>query len=79
MRGVIPDDLIDRPKQGFGVPVREWYVSGLRDRIVPDVMAFCEQTDFFVPDEVRSVLDRQDASKAWYLHNLALWWQEYIA
>ena len=29
VRGVIPDELIDRPKQGFGVPVYEWYQDRL--------------------------------------------------
>ena len=29
VRGLIPDELIDRPKQGFGVPVFEWYQDRL--------------------------------------------------
>src|SRR5205814_4710864 len=32
VRGVIPDELIDRPKQGFGVPVQEWFFDQLRPR-----------------------------------------------
>ena len=32
VRGVIPDELIDRPKQGFGVPVDEWFFDRLGDR-----------------------------------------------
>ena len=31
VRGVIPDDIIDRPKQGFRVPVQEWLSESVRD------------------------------------------------
>ena len=31
VRGIVPDELIDRPKQGFGVPVREWFTDLLGD------------------------------------------------
>ena len=78
VRGVIPDELIDRPKQGFGVPVYEWYQDRLGDRIQDDVTRF-SPTDFLDRDEVQRVLKSGDGTKAWYLHNLATWWQEYVA
>src|SRR6185503_2524908 len=33
MRGLIPDEIIDRPKQGFGVPVNKWFNHELRDML----------------------------------------------
>ena len=29
VRGIIPDELIDRKKQGFGVPVYDWFKGRL--------------------------------------------------
>jgi asparagine synthase (glutamine-hydrolysing) len=33
VRGIVPDEILDRPKQGFGVPINEWINSQLRERI----------------------------------------------
>jgi asparagine synthase (glutamine-hydrolysing) len=79
VRGVIPDQIIDRPKQGFGVPVEEWYTVGLGDRIRADVDPFLAASDLLDADAVHEVLDSGRAAQSWYLHNLALWWQTYIA
>jgi asparagine synthase (glutamine-hydrolysing) len=79
VRGVIPDEIIDRPKQGFGVPVLEWFSDRLGDTIRADLDEFCGQTDFLDRAAVRAVLDEGRGSEAWYLHNFATWWREYIA
>ena len=76
---LIPDEFIDRPKQGFGVPVFEWYQDRLGELIKKDVSAFCEQTDFLDGREVQRVLASGDGSMAWTLHNLAMWHREFVA
>jgi asparagine synthase (glutamine-hydrolysing) len=79
VRGLIPDELIDRPKQGFGVPVYEWFFDRLGPKVREELKAFCEKTDFLDWEEVERLLDEGKGPQAWYLFNLALWWKEYIA
>ncbi len=79
VRGVIPDAMIDRPKQGFGVPVYEWFSDRLGAQIRRDLDDFCTRTDFLDAGAVRSMLDRGNGVQAWYLHNVAAWWREYMA
>ena len=45
VRGVIPDAIIDRPKQGFGVPVHEWMQDRLGTLMQETLMDFCDRTD----------------------------------
>ena len=79
VRGVIPDELIDRPKQGFGVPVYEWFFDRLGDTARRELEDFCAQTDFLDRDEVMRLVDEQRGPEVWYLLNFALWWKEYVA
>ena len=78
VRGLLPDDVIDRPKQGFRVPVDEWFLDKLGDRTRRELDAFCRETDLLDRAEVERVLARPKRD-AWYLLNLALWWRAHFA
>lgn len=78
VRGVIPDAIIDRKKQGFGVPIHEWFLDKLGAEIRRELDDFCSRTDFFDRDEVFRLIDEKRAAQVWYLFNFSLWWKEYI-
>ncbi len=79
VRGLIPDELIDRPKQGFGVPVYEWLFEKLGEKTRQELSDFCDKTDFLDKAEVLRYVDHNRGAQAWYLLNFALWWKDYIA
>jgi asparagine synthase (glutamine-hydrolysing) len=78
VRGVVPDELIDRPKQGFGVPVYEWFFDRLGKEIRREMAEFCASTDFLDREEVSRYLDRGAGLQAWYLYNFAMWHKMFI-
>ena len=78
VRGIIPDELIDRPKQGFGVPVYEWFFDRLGGRTRSELSGFLEETDFLDRGAVAGLLDAGYGPHAWYLLNFAMWWKEYV-
>lgn len=79
VRGLIPDEIIDRKKQGFGVPVQEWFMGSLGDYTREILTEFSRKTDFLDPKAVQSYIGPEYATQAWFLLNLALWWNEYIS
>jgi asparagine synthase (glutamine-hydrolysing) len=79
VRGLIPDEIINRKKQGFGVPVYEWFFDKLGAYARSELDRFMAQTDFFDPSGVRGLFDSRQSAKIWYLLNFALWWKHYIA
>lgn len=79
VRGLIPDEIIDRPKQGFGVPVYEWCQDRLGQEMRATLAKFCDATGLLDRDEVLGYLDRRAGPQVWYLYNFALWWQSSIA
>lgn len=78
VRGVIPDELIDRPKQGFGVPVYEWVKEELGDQACAVLREFCTETDYLNWDVVQKWIKSGHGPQIWYLMNLAVWWKTYI-
>jgi asparagine synthase (glutamine-hydrolysing) len=79
VRGLIPDELIDRPKQGFAVPVREWLFEGLQAKARRQLDELCRQTDLLDHGEVMRFVDAGRERETWYLLNFALWWEEFVA
>jgi len=74
VRGVIPDELIDRKKQGFAVPVYDWHHTKYGECVAKEMKDFCEKTDLLQFESVSPFLKR----RGWALLNLALWWKQYI-
>lgn len=78
VRGLIPDELIDRPKQGFGVPVYEWFFDKLGGMAGRELNDFCDRTDFLDRQAVMRLMEQGHGPQVWYLLNFALWWKEYV-
>src|SRR5207245_7374293 len=81
---VSPDELIDRKKQGFCVPIYEWSFGRLGSFARTKLEGFNRQTDLFDPTELQRLLLPSNASgghsfQAWCLLNFVLWWEQYIA
>jgi asparagine synthase (glutamine-hydrolysing) len=74
VRGVIPDEVIDRRKQGFGVPVFEWSHAQFGEYMKRELKEFCGNTDLFQFEGVVPYLEK----RGWALLNVALWWKQYI-
>ncbi len=79
VKGLIPDELIDRKKQGFGVPIYEWFFDELGIKAHQKLREFSQQTDFLDSAEVEHLVDQGRGPHVWYLLNFALWWEEFVA
>jgi len=85
LRGWLPDEILDRPKQGFSVPINEWFRNELHDS-VRDVLLDPGTLDrgYFEPQTVRAMLDRQSAGDdaetkpLWALYMFELWHREFV-
>jgi asparagine synthase (glutamine-hydrolysing) len=72
VRGILPDDLIDRKKQGFNVPLPEWFDGTLGEIARSELRDLCDNTSFLDRGEVMKLLDGPARASAWHLLNFAL-------
>jgi asparagine synthase (glutamine-hydrolysing) len=72
VRGLVSDEIIDRRKQGFNVPLPEWFNGALGATARSELKSFCADTSFLDTNEVMKLLDSPARASAWYLLNFAL-------
>ncbi len=78
VREIIPSDILRRKKQGFSVPLEDWFLSGLGETMQSQVRAFCLETDLLDWNEVEIFFREKKAVQCWFLFNMALWWEHWI-
>ena len=85
MRGILPDEIIDRKKHGFGVPVGAWMRGDLA-MFMKETLSGpkAESRGIFDPDAIREMLATHETGKAdlgqalWTLLTFELWMQRYF-
>ncbi|MBI4667793.1 MAG: asparagine synthase (glutamine-hydrolyzing) [Elusimicrobia bacterium] len=77
LAGVIPQDIINRPKQGFAVPIERWFWGALGQHAREALRRLCNETDYFDRRGVEKILARGNAW-SWHLLNFALWHQRWL-
>ncbi len=83
--GLIPSEILHRPKQGFGVPIQEWINQQLRSRLRETLTeSRTRQRGYFNSHYVEVLLDehergRRDHSMGlWALFMLELWNRQFL-
>ncbi|HSS42850.1 MAG TPA: asparagine synthase (glutamine-hydrolyzing) [Solirubrobacterales bacterium] len=85
LRAWLPDSILDRPKQGFSVPLAAWLRGDLREysrELLLDRASFSQQR--FRPAAIEALLDehgagRDHSQRIWALLMLELWQTEVAA
>ena len=85
IKDLVPEEILNRPKQGFGVPIQEWINQQLRDRLRDTLREpRTRQRGYVEPAYLDVLLDehergRRDHSMAlWALFMLELWHRQFF-
>jgi len=71
MRGMVPDEVLDRPKKGFGVPLDAWFRGDLRSYMRSTLGAGASVRAHLAPSALDRILDEHERGLADHGH--ALW------
>lgn len=75
---LLPQEIICRKKQGFGLPIYEWFFDKLGNIAREKIVHFSSRTDFFDKSYIKALLGTRDFNKLWYILNFVLWHEEWI-
>jgi len=75
---VIPQEIVQRKKQGFGVPVAEWFMRELGPVVRNTLHQFVSDQPYFDAGYVDRLLNSNSGTLSWFLLNFALWHRQWI-
>jgi asparagine synthase (glutamine-hydrolysing) len=85
LRGILPDEILDRPKMGFGVPLSRWFRHELRDLPAAILLGSDSRVHAYVKPEAiaRLISEHHNESadhslRLWVLLQLELWHREVV-
>jgi asparagine synthase (glutamine-hydrolysing) len=85
VRDFVPAEILDRPKQGFGVPIDQWINQQLRSRVRETLTEpRATQRGYVQPHYVNLLLDehergrRNHSHELWALFMLELWHRRFV-
>jgi asparagine synthase (glutamine-hydrolysing) len=81
----VPAEILERPKQGFGVPINQWINDQLRERIRETITEpRARERGYTEPNYIRRLLDehergrRDHSTQLWSLFMLELWHRAFM-
>jgi len=85
LRGLVPDEVMFRPKMGFGIPIDVWFRGKLKDFAYDTLLSEkAINRGLFKKEAIKDILDEHvntqinHAYRIWALITLELWFQEYF-
>ena len=78
VKGLLPNEILNRKKQGFGLPLKEWFEDGLGINEKQIINEFVNKTDFFKKENIQKIINRKGDTRLWFILNLAIWWKVFI-
>ncbi|MDQ5976285.1 MAG: hypothetical protein QG664_198 [Patescibacteria group bacterium] len=86
LRGIVPDEVMFRPKMGFGVPIDAWFRGELKDYAREKLLdGQLVKRNLFKRSAIESILHAHASTSVnfsphiWALLTLELWFEEYFS
>ena len=84
LRNILPQEILHRPKQGFGVPLNRWFKEDLQTYLSSILLSREAQSrNLFKPEAIKKLIylnghGRDRSSQLWTLLTLELWHRAYF-
>ena len=84
LRGLLPDEILDRSKKGFGLPLNRWFRGPLRPLVRELLLSdSCRKRGIFNEAYLNRLITRQEQGRSldyhmWTLMSFELWCRTFL-